>query len=57
MKIIKTFFGNTNFRVSGDILSKDSLSIKKFQFTSSGGPCHGMALFLNTQPFYKIKLL
>ena len=56
MKIIKTFFGNTNFRVSGDILSKNSLSIK-FPFTSSGGPWHGMALFLNMQTFYKIKLL
>lgn len=44
MKIVKKNFENKNFRVLGTILRKKCLSIKKFQFTISGGPQHGMTL-------------
>ena len=42
--IIKKIFENKNFRVLGNILWKNCLSNKKFQFTNSGRPWHGMAL-------------
>ena len=44
MKINKKKFENKNFRVLGNILCKNCLSIKKFQFNSSGGPWHGTTL-------------
>ena len=43
MKIIKKNFENKNFRVLGNILWKNCWSIKKFEYTISWGPWHGMA--------------
>ena len=42
--IIKKIFENKNFRVLGNILWKNCLRNKKFQFTNSGRPWHGMVL-------------
>ena len=39
----KKLFENKNLRLLGNILWKNCFSIKKFQFTISRGPWHGMA--------------
>ena len=43
----KFFFENKDFRVLWNILWKKCLSVKKFQFTISRKPWHGMALYFN----------